>query len=276
MKRRRRLPPMCGLRLWVFSWHLRSCWQRFSSGVTQAAQMSSTAVAGSSTLLEWITILRHSSHPCPMQDGLAPWHRPWEQVGQHWPFLDFLPRYRAAALGNDLLLIFISAASMASLTWPTTPTRWSTATVGYTGYLQLFIAALVPLKSPIFHSTIRTAPWHSGALISLLNLAFLPMQDLVRIYSMKSSKSDPRRIVPMRWTSSWPSEKKKRLLSGWTLTQKLSQVRKHPFVIFWTQKSASAYSAFNTQRTASGPLSIVQPGRWSTRGIPRMTWSTRR
>lgn len=211
-----------------------------------------------------------------MQDGLAPWHRPWEQVGQHWLFLDFLQRYHADALGNDQLLIFISAASMASLTWPTTPTCWSAATVGCTGYPQLFIAALVPSKSPIFHSTIRTAPWLSGALISLLNVTFLPMQDLVRIYSMKSSQSDPRRIVPMRWTSSWPLEKNKRLLSGWTLTQKLSQVHKHPFVICWTQKSASPYSAFNSQRTASGPLSIVQPGRWSTRGIPQMTWSTRR
>lgn len=44
----------------------------------------------------------------------------------------------------------------------------------------------------------------------------------------------------------------------------------------WTQKSASAYSAFTTQRMASGPSSIVQPGRWSTHGIPQMTWSTRR
>lgn len=44
----------------------------------------------------------------------------------------------------------------------------------------------------------------------------------------------------------------------------------------WTQKSASAYFALTTQRTASGPSSIVQPGRWSTHCIPRMTWSTRR
>lgn len=121
-----------------------------------------------------------------------------------------------------------------------------------------------------------TLAFRCRALISPLNVTFFRMQDLVRIYSTKSSKSDPRRIVPMRWTSSWPSEKRTRLLSGWTLTQKLSQVHKRPFVIFWTQKSASAYSAFNTQRTASGPLSIVQPGRWSTRGIPQMTWSTKR
>lgn len=44
----------------------------------------------------------------------------------------------------------------------------------------------------------------------------------------------------------------------------------------WTQKSALAYCALTTQRTASGPSSIVQPGRWSTQSIPRMTWSTRR
>lgn len=44
----------------------------------------------------------------------------------------------------------------------------------------------------------------------------------------------------------------------------------------WTQKSALAYSALTTQRTASGLSSIVQPGRWSTQSIPQMTWSTRR
>lgn len=49
-----------------------------------------------------------------------------------------------------------------------------------------------------------------------------------------------------------------------------------PFIIFWTQKSAPAYSAWTTQRTESGPSSIVQAGRWSTHGIPQMTWSTRR
>lgn len=48
------------------------------------------------------------------------------------------------------------------------------------------------------------------------------------------------------------------------------------FIVFWTQKSAWASSAWTTQRTASGPSSIVQPGRWSTQSIPRMTWSTRR
>lgn len=44
----------------------------------------------------------------------------------------------------------------------------------------------------------------------------------------------------------------------------------------WTQKLASDFSAFTTQRTVSGPLSIVQPGRWSTHGIPQMTLNTRR
>lgn len=121
--------------------------------------MSSTAVDWLSTLLEWIWILRHSSHSCPVQDRLASGHRPWEQVGQHWGVL----RPVADALSDDLLLIFISAASMASLMWPTMPMCWSAAMVGCTGYRQLFIAALVPSKSPISLLIIRTAPWPSGA-----------------------------------------------------------------------------------------------------------------
>lgn len=36
---------------------------------------------------------------------------------------------------------------------------------------------------------------------------------------------DPRRTVPMKWNSSWLLEKKKRLLSGWTSTLRLSQVQ---------------------------------------------------
>lgn len=44
--------------------------------------MSSTEVDWLSTLLEWIWILRHLNHSCPMQDRLASWHCPWEQVGQ--------------------------------------------------------------------------------------------------------------------------------------------------------------------------------------------------
>lgn len=115
----------------------------------------------------------------------------------------------------------------------------------------------------------------------LIELEFHPPNTIFHcIWSLLPRHIDPRHTVPMKWSSTWLLTRPPQTswLSGWILTPRLSQVHyihNQPMLI--THGSSPAYSVFFTpQRTASGPLSIVRPGKWSTSTTPQMTWSIRR